>query len=536
MREFFPGPSEMAALCRALNWASTPLGAPEQWSTSLRTTVCTVLESRHPMFLFWGSELVQVYNDAYRPSLGDKGRHPSALGQRARDCWAEIWDVIGPQIEQVMQNGGATWHENQLLPIWRNGVVDDVYWTYSYSPVRGDSGDIEGVLVTVTETTAQIRAQEEARSLTRRLSTTLESITDAFLTLDRDWRFTFVNREGERLLERWREEILGRVVWRAFPEAVGSQFYTECHRAVAERVSVKFEAFFPPVNRWVSVNAYPSDEGLAVYFQDVTQRRAVENRLAERERFLGVIGRIAHIGGWRVELDPLLIVFSDEIALLLGHSPGYTPSLDEAFGFYAPERRDLIYSRFVRCVSEGLPFDEVLQIIRADGAYRWVRAIGEAVRDADGVIRKVQGAFQDIHDLREVQDALQESDRRFREVAESLPLVVWSAGPDGRVDYQTRRMHDFAKITAEELADGGWMQVVHPDDKDRTMEMWSVSVATGAPYRTEFRLRQHDGDWRWHLVQAVAFRDRDQKIVKWFGSAIDIHEHVERKREAEGTA
>src|SRR5215207_3341110 len=113
----FPGDSEMAERCRAFDWSTTPLGPVAGWSQSLRTTVGIVLTSRNPMFLWWGPELIQIYNDAYRPSFGRSGRHPQALGMRGRECWTDIWATIGPEIEQVMTTGQATWHENQLVPI-----------------------------------------------------------------------------------------------------------------------------------------------------------------------------------------------------------------------------------------------------------------------------------------------------------------------------------------------------------------------------------------------------------------------------------
>jgi signal transduction histidine kinase len=158
---------ELVELCRSFDWSTTALGPVEDWSESLRTTVATVLRSRHPMFLFWGPELVQIYNDGYRLSLGEGGRHPRALGMRGADFWTEIWDIIGPQLEAVMHRGESTWHEDQLVAIERNGQIEEVYWTYGYSPVRDDDGAIGGTLVVCQETTARVIAERRLRALHR---------------------------------------------------------------------------------------------------------------------------------------------------------------------------------------------------------------------------------------------------------------------------------------------------------------------------------------------------------------------------------
>lgn len=147
----------MGALIRAANWSQTTLGSPDQWPQSLRITINLLLTSRFPMFLWWGPQLVQFYNDAYRPSLGNEGKHPRALGQRGADCWEEIWPVIKPLIDEVLCGKGAVWRENQLIPIYRNGTLEDVYWTFSYSPVQDDNGKIAGVLVICQETTEHVR-------------------------------------------------------------------------------------------------------------------------------------------------------------------------------------------------------------------------------------------------------------------------------------------------------------------------------------------------------------------------------------------
>ena len=155
--DFMSGGGEMGALMRAHDWSSSSLGPPSNWSQSLRTVVRLMLNTGHPMYIFWGADSACLYNDAYRRSIGPE-RHPGSLGRPGREVWHEVWDIIGPQIEQVRSGGGATWHEDHLVPITRYGRREDVYWTYSYSPIDDDTAPsgIGGVLVICTETTQKV--------------------------------------------------------------------------------------------------------------------------------------------------------------------------------------------------------------------------------------------------------------------------------------------------------------------------------------------------------------------------------------------
>ena len=165
------------ALVGATDWSSTALGPVESWPGSLKTTVSTLLYSRHPMFLWWGPELVQIYNDAYLPSFG-RGKHPAAMGQRGADCWGEIWPIIWPQIDAVMRHATSSWNEDHLVPIFRNGRIEEVYWTYGYSPVFREDGRVGGTLVVCTETTSRVVAQRRQRTL-QALRETIEHEVDA---------------------------------------------------------------------------------------------------------------------------------------------------------------------------------------------------------------------------------------------------------------------------------------------------------------------------------------------------------------------
>ncbi len=203
----------MGALMRAFDWNANPLGSPETWPQSLRTVVRLILSSQHPMFIWWGPELIQFYNDAYRRTMGPE-RHPSALGQRGRECWEEIWDIIGPQIEQVMAGRGATWNEEHLVPVTRFGRRQDVWWTYGYSPIddEASSHGVGGVLVICNDVTEQHLARDRLRTLFQQ--------APGFIAVLRgpDHTFDLVNDAYSDLIGH--REVVGLPVRKALPEVV----------------------------------------------------------------------------------------------------------------------------------------------------------------------------------------------------------------------------------------------------------------------------------------------------------------------------
>ena len=156
-RLFLEGGGGMGVRMRAFPWHTHPLGNPEHWPVALRVAVRILLTTQHPLFIFWGPEYSCFYNDAYARSIGPE-KHATMLGASGPDCWPEIWDLIGPKLDDVLRGGASTWHENQLIPIIRHGHLEDVYWTYSYSPIEDSASPagVGGVLVICTETTAQM--------------------------------------------------------------------------------------------------------------------------------------------------------------------------------------------------------------------------------------------------------------------------------------------------------------------------------------------------------------------------------------------
>lgn len=161
--QIFVGKSEMAGLMRSFDWSQTPLGSAETWTQSLRSTLGICLNSRFPIAIYWGEDCLLLYNDAWRPIVGDK--HPWAIGRPAREVWSEIWDDIGPELASVLATGEGISHNDELLSMHRFGYTEECFFEYTFNPIQGQGGAIEGVFNVVTETTYRVLNERRARLL-----------------------------------------------------------------------------------------------------------------------------------------------------------------------------------------------------------------------------------------------------------------------------------------------------------------------------------------------------------------------------------
>ena len=214
----------MGALIRAHYLQRTCLGPPDGWPTPLRTALRLLLNSGHPMYIWWGPQLLCFYNDAYRPSIGTD-RHPASLGRPGREVWAEIWPVIGPQIDQVISGRGATWNTNHLIPITRHGRVEEVYWTYSYNPIDDETSPtgVGGVLVICAETTEQVLAERATRAAEARWRELFDQAPGFMCVLSGpQHRFEYFNARYADIVGG--RDIRGRAVIEALPEVAAQGF------------------------------------------------------------------------------------------------------------------------------------------------------------------------------------------------------------------------------------------------------------------------------------------------------------------------
>jgi PAS domain S-box-containing protein len=293
-------------------------------------------------------------------------------------------------------------------------------------------------------------------------------------------------------------------------------------------------------NRLLSILLIVFTTGLSLWLLINVQRlnsateklMATQQRLSEQHHLLRIASQVGHLGGWTVTVPGEQVSWTDEVANMHHLPPGYHPSLEEALNFYHPDYREHV-SKLVRaCMEQGIAFDDEVQLLTSDREVLWVRIMGTALRDQQDKIIRIQGAIQDISQRKQVENLIKLSHEKFSNLADAMPIAVWSAQANGVVDYVNRALSDYSGLAVEELVQPGrWLSILHPDDYDRAEAYWSESVDTGMDYVIEFRIRRKDGEYRWHLTRAQPVRNEQGIITKWYGGTVDIHEHKMLERE-----
>jgi PAS domain S-box-containing protein len=263
----------------------------------------------------------------------------------------------------------------------------------------------------------------------------LESIGDAFYALDTQWRFVYVNRMAERLWGRRREDLLGKSAMTVFPMWVGSDSY-EAHRRVMESGRpLSFETLSSVLGVPVEINIFPRPTGLSVYFRDVSARKRLENELRERDEILSLAERSAGIGIWDMDMDTQMVRGTPQFFKTVGLPPtdDLVP-IDRLRSLRHPDDRDQVVKNFKKAVEGGEDqYEAEYRIIRPDGEVRWIFGRGRVIRDKNGVAVRYSGIDIDVTDRKKTEEALRESEVRYRSLIENANDLVFTLDLDFRI-------------------------------------------------------------------------------------------------------
>jgi PAS domain S-box-containing protein len=671
--QFLSGGGEMGKLIRAKDWSATSLGSFNNWPYSLRTVIGIILHSKFPMFLWWGTDLICFYNDAYRPSLGNDGKHPSILGMSAKEAWPEIWDVIKPLIDQVLNTGEATWHEDRLIPIYRNGRIEDVYWTFSYSPVYDDIGVIGGVLVTCNETTEKVLTMKSLAESKDQLEFAIESTelgtwdynpaTNKFVANDRLKKWFGLPFENEIDLalalnvidEKQRNRIAEGIV-NALDYTSGGQFDMQFSvrapgkpeqivqgkgRAwfTAEKIAYRFTGTLQDVTEEVNYQRKASDSekrfrnivkqaplGITIFrgvdfivemanetylqlvdrtepefvgrslFESLPEvKPAVEPLLKEVFKtgvpyygfeFPVILNRYGKesVTYFNFVYHPIkeedgvisgVIVVASEVTAavkakhtlaesekqfrtLVMHSP-IPMAIFRGKDYVIEMANDIMFEKIWRKKTGDILGKPVLDVFpelknqKYPELLRQVYATGKPYRENESValvegddgIKKfyldfeyaplfepgsnVSGIIVTVNDVTEkvlARKMLEEGERRFRNIADSAPVMIWMAGADKAGNFFNKSWLNFTGRTMEQESGAGWTEGVFTSDLQHCMSVYNEAFDKRQEFYVEYRLRRNDGMYRWVSDHGVPRFTSDGLFEGYIGACLDIHDQL----------
>ena len=393
----------------------------------------------------------------------------------------------------------------------------DVWFKVSARPYE------DGIIVFSSDITDRKGAEFLRDTSIRQLRQVLETTTDAVASIDRDWNFSFLNRRAKELLSP-KGELFGKNFWQEFPAANQSgEILDHLHRAMDEGVAGEFEVFYPdPLNLWLSIQSRPFDDGIVLFFRDITDRRQADIVLQEQQDLLASIQKTALVATWDIEYATGKVTYGPGSYPVFGHPLEDIPDYRAFKKIVLPEYIPIIVASIQGGVETGQMVVQDFQVRAADGRILWLESRGHAVM-VDGVPTHLRGLTIDITARKKNEEALVASEARYRVLADLNPQAIWMGAPDGSITYANQNFLDYLGFTIEDLDGAGWLGAFHLDDRQRVLETWNHSVATGEDYDLEARIvRARDGHARWWWVRAQPVRDESGKILHWLGVAIDI--------------
>lgn len=514
---FLAGGGEAVNRINAADWKSSPLGAASEWTPALKAALSIVLRSPDPTCLLWGESFVPFPNDAFFSRFPGENMFPA--------------ETFSPELLQVLGEG----NEIRFEAPSGNAV-------FALRPVDGETG-IAGILVTPLPQTAPVR-EKDPYFLFEQLPMGITVLGGEQFIVES------ANSQYLEIVDRKSSDFLGRSLFDALPEVrevveplltevlkTGVPYHGREFPVYLNRYGKKEHTYFNFVY-YPRRNMAGDTDGVIVVAFEVTDIVKAKRFLEEGERrfrHMVVHSPIAMtiFRGEDFIIDTANTKMFEDIWRLPAESVLGRPAL-EVF----PELSDQKFPELLRKVlNEGVTHTEneaVAYVMGSDGMRRFYLDFQYApMKEEDDTIAGVMITVYDITERVEARKRLEESESRFRLLADSMPQFVWSGPADGNLDYFNDSLYEYAGLTEEECKYGGWIDIVHPDDREQNITAWLHALETGEDFHFEHRFRKHDGTYRWQLSRAVALRDDEGTIYAWVGTSTDIDDHKTSAKELE---
>ena len=402
------------------------------------------------------------------------------------------------------------------------------HWESVVAPEPVASGGPATVLVISRDITERKQAEAAREALSRRMVDLLESMSDGFVSLDRQWRYQAVNRKAGEMLGRGAASLIGKHIWTEFPEGVGQPFQRAYERAMNEGVPAVMEEYYAPWDKWFENRIHPTPDGISIFFTDITERVRTANAVRESEERLRLALQAANQGLYDLDLRTGDAVVSPEYARMLGWEPEEFHETNASWRERLHPDDQASVSRVFEDYLAGRRSDYRVEFRQRtkDGSWKWILSLGQVQeRDAQGQPVRMLGTHTDITAVKQAQTAQAESEARLRYLLGRAPTVIYTARAEG--DYAATYYSPNVSAMlgwqpAQFLQDGAfWLDHMHPDDRPGVLaRLGELHESDGLVL--EYRFLHADGRWRWMRDEVGVERGADGKPAELVGSWSDI--------------
>jgi len=345
-------------------------------------------------------------------------------------------------------------------------------------------------------------------------------MTELFFAIDRDANILFLNRAVLERNKKTAEEYAGKNHWEMWPSMKGTVVEESYRVAFATGVPVRFEFYFEPNDTWVDVSAYPYGDQLHIYFRDITDQRKAEIELTKREAELRlVLDAIPHIA-WSLNPEGKVEYINARWRDFTGLDSRDQDAMRKALH---PDDRDRVVAIMTRSRRTGKPEPYDVRVVTKTGSYRWLRVRWSPVLGKDGKPTRWIGTSTDVHDEVLANQALRETQDHHDFRRDASPQIPWLADADGMIYEQGAQWTALTGIDHDEISKAQY-SVIHQDDVAQMTLLWNACLSSGEPFDFEHRIKVKTGDYRWMRSRAIARRDAEGKIIRWYGTTEDIHD------------
>ncbi len=384
-----------------------------------------------------------------------------------------------------------------------------------------------GVAVYYRDVTAAHEAEAARATVAEQLQQVMDATTDAVFSLDREWRFTFLNQRAREILAA-SGDPLGSNLWERYPATVyeGSPYVDNYQRAMHEGVAGAFEAYYPePLNFWLQVMVRPARDGIVVFFRDITERKLTDEAMRKQRARFELVAEAAQVGYWFCDLPFDKLIWDKRVKEHFWLAADAEVTIETFYARVHPDDRERTRKAIAESIEKRVGYDTDYRTVAEDGREKWVRAIGRTFYDAAGKPQSFDGVTLDVTEKKRGEEALRASEERYRVLTELNPQALWTADAEGRVLYANQRFLEYIGKDFVPRDGTEYLNCFYEGDRERVLRVWSRSVATGEDYVIDARLlRSSDGAVRWWHLRALPLRDEEGRIQQWLGVATDVHE------------